>query len=320
MATTTSPLPIHPRSPSQHSPLHFSPTNVSRSISSVVMSWTEYSEFPSRSPMTSSLHVPFGSSPMSMSCSPGYDVGAERIPKLERDFCSNFSCCGQSLADLHELLCHFEEAHVIVVGADGRPLSSNHSSPCSSVDLPSGPRTPPDQNSSQGHLEGSSSVHIGTSPPQSAFAMTSVLKPADLHTFLARDNRRVTVTTPKVANWKDDDDIMMDFDPLDHAPSPTHSMDTPSHEPVCLPPALLNCSTVDQLRTTEAPRTVSRHGSSSKLKGKVLGDESNPTTSRKREKAYKCPKNGCTKSYLNPNGLKYHLSKGTCSIISAEDD
>jgi transcription factor SFP1 len=33
-----------------------------------------------------------------------------------------------------------------------------------------------------------------------------------------------------------------------------------------------------------------------------------------REKAFKCPHPGCTKSYLNPNGLKYHLEKGTCSI------
>jgi len=35
---------------------------------------------------------------------------------------------------------------------------------------------------------------------------------------------------------------------------------------------------------------------------------------RKREKAFRCPKFGCTKSYLNPNGLKYHVEKGTCSI------
>lgn len=35
---------------------------------------------------------------------------------------------------------------------------------------------------------------------------------------------------------------------------------------------------------------------------------------RSREKGYKCPIPGCTKSYLNPNGLKYHLNKGTCTI------
>lgn len=33
-----------------------------------------------------------------------------------------------------------------------------------------------------------------------------------------------------------------------------------------------------------------------------------------REKMYKCMKPGCTKSYLNPNGLKYHTLKGTCTF------
>lgn len=35
--------------------------------------------------------------------------------------CTNFTCCGQSLADLHLLVDHFEEAHVLVLDADGRP-------------------------------------------------------------------------------------------------------------------------------------------------------------------------------------------------------
>ncbi|PPQ67970.1 hypothetical protein CVT24_003163 [Panaeolus cyanescens] len=39
---------------------------------------------------------------------------------------------------------------------------------------------------------------------------------------------------------------------------------------------------------------------------------------RKREKMYKCPDARCTKTYLNPNGLKYHLEKGTCVFESSE--
>ncbi|KAG8915257.1 hypothetical protein FRC00_006198 [Tulasnella sp. 408] len=33
----------------------------------------------------------------------------------------------------------------------------------------------------------------------------------------------------------------------------------------------------------------------------------------KRAKLF-CPRPGCTKRYMNPNGLKYHLEKGTCTI------
>ncbi|KAG6901438.1 hypothetical protein C0995_012068 [Termitomyces sp. Mi166 len=37
-------------------------------------------------------------------------------------------------------------------------------------------------------------------------------------------------------------------------------------------------------------------------------------TRRRSRKAYPCPTPGCSKSYLNPNGLKYHQEKGTCKI------
>lgn len=39
--------------------------------------------------------------------------------------CSNFSCCGLTIADMHELLDHFEEAHVVVIGKDGRTIYPN---------------------------------------------------------------------------------------------------------------------------------------------------------------------------------------------------
>ncbi|KAG6887373.1 hypothetical protein C0992_012534 [Termitomyces sp. T32_za158] len=37
-------------------------------------------------------------------------------------------------------------------------------------------------------------------------------------------------------------------------------------------------------------------------------------TRRRSRKAYQCPIPGCSKSYLNPNGLKYHQEKGKCKI------
>ncbi|PCH39382.1 hypothetical protein WOLCODRAFT_167926 [Wolfiporia cocos MD-104 SS10] len=44
------------------------------------------------------------------------------VDTFERDFCSNFSCCGLALKDLHALLDHFEEHHVLVLGRDGHPV------------------------------------------------------------------------------------------------------------------------------------------------------------------------------------------------------
>ncbi|KAG5634469.1 hypothetical protein H0H81_001843 [Sphagnurus paluster] len=40
-----------------------------------------------------------------------------------------------------------------------------------------------------------------------------------------------------------------------------------------------------------------------------------PLAARRRSKRmHPCPTPGCVKTYLNPNGLKYHREKGTCSI------
>ncbi|QRV89551.1 transcription factor [Ceratobasidium sp. AG-Ba] len=39
-----------------------------------------------------------------------------------------------------------------------------------------------------------------------------------------------------------------------------------------------------------------------------------PSAKPLKEKAYKCPNPECQKSYKNPNGLKYHVTKGTCLV------
>lgn len=64
----------------------------------------------------------------------------DRVPSLERDYvsvcypllgalsligfpqCSNFTCCGLHLSDLHSLVDHFEQAHVVVFDSAGYPI------------------------------------------------------------------------------------------------------------------------------------------------------------------------------------------------------
>jgi hypothetical protein len=36
------------------------------------------------------------------------------------------------------------------------------------------------------------------------------------------------------------------------------------------------------------------------------------------KRSYKCPNTDCIKAYLNPNGLAYHLKKGTCEYSSLQ--
>ncbi|TFK36755.1 hypothetical protein BDQ12DRAFT_240273 [Crucibulum laeve] len=75
----------------------------------------------------------------------------------------------------------------------------------------------------------------------------------------------------------------------------------------------------DSLSSSEdsmsSPIIVSRGSTKVKLRTASSGNG----YGRKREKAFRCPNAGCTKAYLNPNGLKYHLEKGTCKIEVTDD-
>ncbi|KAF5345686.1 hypothetical protein D9758_013071 [Tetrapyrgos nigripes] len=74
-------------------------------------------------------------------------------------------------------------------------------------------------------------------------------------------------------------------------------------------------SSVGSFRPSRWSRDTSRNGDLELENG-----ESSERTSRKgrpptkREKKHRCPMPGCSKAYLNPGGLKYHLEKGTCKI------
>lgn len=105
------------------------------------------------------------------------------------------------------------------------------------------------------------------------------------------------------------------------------------------PPTTFEHELLDSLQTpatsTDSKKTVFKYhqkeeseasNPSSNNGGKVIKTKPRPTvsiptgapaTGRKREKAYKCPHRGCVKAYLNPNGLKYHLEKGTCKFEDA---
>ena len=56
--------------------------------------------------------------------------------------CTNFTCCGLTLADLHELVGHFEEQHVTVVGPAGVPFGRGSPPPLSSSSGSASPCTP----------------------------------------------------------------------------------------------------------------------------------------------------------------------------------
>ncbi|KAI5779227.1 hypothetical protein EDC01DRAFT_621581 [Geopyxis carbonaria] len=67
-----------------------------------------------------------GTSPFTFQ-SPSYH-SSSYLPKLEAEFCRDFSCCGIPLPSLHDLLRHYEELHAqqIPIANDGDVQGDNH--------------------------------------------------------------------------------------------------------------------------------------------------------------------------------------------------
>lgn len=55
---------------------------------------------------TTSAAGPMVASPVDNSCLPSY------LPSLEADFCRDYTCCGNTLPTLHDLLRHYEDSHI----------------------------------------------------------------------------------------------------------------------------------------------------------------------------------------------------------------
>ncbi|KAH9949919.1 hypothetical protein B0H21DRAFT_819620 [Amylocystis lapponica] len=239
------------------------------------------------------------SSTASSSCVEHADA---HMSSLEQDFCSNFSCCGLALADLHELVDHFEEYHVVVLGRDGRPTY---------------PPPVADPESDATSLDAATSVVLSypqTDPPEPLSSLESLLDPDFPLTQAARTYRDIT-------------DADAGLDAVSYSSGST--LPSPARESMCLPPSLLSVSPMIQSEPRSISTSKTKHKSDSSSRAKPWKGSTAPrverrtdarhvhTKKREREKAFKCPHPGCMKSYLNPNGLKYHLEKGTCTTADA---
>lgn len=154
---------------------------------------------------------------------------SEDTPFVEREqtICSDFTCCGLSLRDLHSLVDHFEEAHVVVFDSAGNAVYPN---------------------------------------------------PSPILRVLDHENEGPYMS------------VVWGY-PAPRAPVATFcDAESPPSSPIS---------------AVETPQKV-------KSKAVRTGKRVHRPRQRKKDKTYNCPRADCTKTYLNANGLKYHLEKGTC--------
>ncbi|KAK7682540.1 hypothetical protein QCA50_014340 [Cerrena zonata] len=308
------------------------------------MSWSEQvdSLMASQSfPFSSSLHISRSPSPCPISLSPApFSPGGSlnRIHNLEQDFCSNFSCCGLCLAGMHQLIDHFEENHVVVFDKDGRPI------------YPVTQDTTSSQTKSHEPSKQCNSIIINYPSSQPPLAPGSTLSEG-----IGKDARLAFQAEHLSNPNRLFSDIMADFDPFDFESYPSSSSSSSASssvlsspvpsEPVCLPPSLFTVQPPPASMQHDQDMMIDVVDVTSSISAQVHGendqrsvligrppkprvfdvggrrakvvDGHSPQKRRDREKAFKCPHPGCSKQYLNPNGLKYHLEKGTCTIDPA---
>ncbi|KZV79867.1 hypothetical protein EXIGLDRAFT_734034 [Exidia glandulosa HHB12029] len=189
---------------------------------------------------------------------------------LQEEMCRNYTCCGLALLDLHQLVDHFEEAHVVVVDERGESFFS-----AGGFELP--------DDMELDH-------HVMPASAPSAFDTTSVLvrrSSAPSTTAYAPYPPRAEILA-KLAQRR-----MSDLP----CASPTVLFSpsaTPSREPSPdFDPALSSTVSV----TESAPV---------------------PHDGEPRRKPFRCPKEGCNKSYKQANGLKYHITHGQCNFAPVD--
>lgn len=275
---------------------------------------------------------------------------------------------------MHALLDHFEASHVVVIGADGRPVYPTPPSP------PSSSATVPESSTAahspydryHPHLVGHTSSSrapvasiVIDYPKAGAYDASYSPIPSFPHSFLSVD---IDMDMDNKNGYPDIADV---YDPFGFAAAATLSSPAEQaahHQPTCLPPALLSSDAHEPYilpAPTLSPPSASSHyrASPGTLKKRLLGataaarkmsvrrrghppplkkqeyvppslsleheptpeteknDAREPQTERERErereesreKTYVCPNPLCSKRYLNPNGLKYHVEKGRCT-------
>ncbi|KAI0635512.1 hypothetical protein C8Q77DRAFT_1097814 [Trametes polyzona] len=241
---------------------------------------------------------------------------------LDQSFCSNFSCCGQALPDLHRLLDHFEEEHVLPLPSDNRPLYSSpiyarpagpHASYILSYPQPDPPLQPVSLpiSSAYGPLR---TVPDFDQVPELVHSPASLASPSTLSSCYSSPSLGEPLCLPPA--------LFTFQPPRPRTPPQTQRRSRLAGEPL-EDADLDNESTPAIARSGTGPqRTAKSHARPDPLarsrplaKTPERAPAHQPSTRKRdgREKMYKCPHPGCMKSYLNPNGLKYHLEKGTCT-------
>ncbi|KAG6372568.1 hypothetical protein JVT61DRAFT_7680 [Boletus reticuloceps] len=316
--------------------------------------------------------------------------------------CRNYSCCGLQIDDLHALVQHFEEVHVVVVDQFGRPqqqaplppfpatrqpvpitqlpnvtdpnshlpppyhhggfdpddmeLDVDHSSPSSGGHSPPDtPLTTPLSSHPTHSFNHYSPKDVPPCSPISAFDTTTVLPTRSIHGHSMAPFPSSRCSVPDLtknpdpfngyARYSDYSSSMPGTVPSppanDDIQGPLSPVSEPNSPYGCIPPAVVFSTANTPANTPAAsrvpsPSSSSRHSASSTAAHSSDVPSAKPSSSQQHSprasttlsrpasslllsKPFRCPKPNCNKSYKQANGLKYHMTHGSCNFAPPKD-
>ncbi|KAF8495940.1 hypothetical protein F5888DRAFT_1804493 [Russula emetica] len=334
----------------------------------------------------------------SMESDRGSIMNAISAMEREDELCRNYTCCGLNLQDLHALVEHFEECHVVVVDPCSQPMSGQTYPPNFCI--------PPANPKFDSYLP--NSVHVPRSQPQHQQPLPQLqphhhqhpqqqhqqgtFDPDDMELDMdsspasssASSPPLTPVTTPLVPYTTQRAFANASFTPLSlsqpssECPSPVSAFDTTTVLPSrastssisafsqsqhdsfnsfsayseygavtsplqasqeitsasnsqpgspygCVPPTLLyrsDAGVIPPTLTTSIYLRLPLHlPPLPRLPPHRAPARPShvPASSLLLSKPFRCPKANCNKSYKQANGLKYHMTHGSCNFAPPKD-
>lgn len=277
---------------------------------------------------------------------------SECLPRLEANFCKDFSCCGINLPNLHDLVQHYEDSHADLEEDDNTvPAFEQH--------LPQQPQHQMHQQQQypyHQHQQFQQLPQTQSSRPKYDIEAMKRRARMDFHFHLGQGGAQYP------ASLVDDEDVAFDdfagygdafqsrkrsWRPSMSTPSVvTRDFFTPNHSPQSTP-----ASSIPSTPTMAVSHDFTGEGENPLLFGPPSNSTDWLTGERPQfsqikkvrqnpphqgystpemmsppqviaepgsnlvvvEKPYKCPVPGCDKAYKNQNGLKYHKMHGNCA-------
>ncbi|KAI0315871.1 hypothetical protein OF83DRAFT_1129880 [Amylostereum chailletii] len=237
------------------------------------------------------------------------DLDADIPHFLERQICTNFTCCGLDIADLHELLDHFEEAHVVVLNDDDVPPFGRPPYP-SNVAFHDAKMSPFSDSWRPENGSPPSPLVLDYPRPRALPPNTRPVTPVPLLFPATFDSRYSSSSLSSPTLTEPPSPLSFPMGDFFSGTRPS----SPSPQGAFPPASFSKRPSTGPMRTPKREKETERRGPGGRFKARESPSHSIAGGGKKRERHYRCPRPGCVKTYLNPNGLKYHIDKGTCKI------